>query len=72
MGLSACTPPLMMFIIGTGSNSRLGAADIAIERQAGGLRRRLGHRQRHAQDGVGAQPRLVGRAVQRDHGVVDA
>ena len=35
------------------------------------MRRRLGHRQRNAQDGVGAQPRLVGRAVQRDHGVIN-
>ena len=72
MGLSACTPPLTMFIIGTGSKLRLGAADIAIKRQARRHRRRLGHRQRNAQNGVGAQPRLVGRAVQRDHRLVDA
>ena len=50
----------------------LGAADIAVERQARSHRRRLRHRQRHAQNGVGAQPRLVGRAVERDHRRVDA
>ena len=33
--------------------------------------RRLGDRERHAEDGVGAEPRLVGRAVERDHGLVD-
>ena len=49
----------------------LDAADIAIERQVGGIGRRLGHGQRHAQDGIGAQPRLVGGAVQLDHGEVD-
>ena len=35
IGLSACAPPLMMFIIGTGSSRADGAADIAVERQAG-------------------------------------
>ncbi len=49
----------------------IGAADIAVERQGVGLRRRLGGGQRHAQDGVGAEPALVGRAVERDHGLVD-
>ena len=46
-------------------------ADIAVERQAGRFGRRLGDRQRHAEDGVGAEPRLVGRAVERDHRLVD-
>ena len=49
----------------------LGAADIAVERQLVGDRRGLGDRQRHAEDGVGAEPRLVGRAVERDHRLVD-
>ena len=35
---------------------RLDAADIAVERQAGGIRRRLGDGERHAEDGVGAEP----------------
>jgi hypothetical protein len=48
------------------------AADIAIQRQAQILGRRLGDRERHAEDGVGAEARLVRRAVQVDHDVVDA
>ena len=32
--LSACAPPLRMFIIGTGSSVRRGAAEVAIQRQA--------------------------------------
>ena len=71
IGLSACTPPLTMFIIGTGSSARRGAADIAVERQAARLRRRLGDRQRDAEDGVGAEAALVGRAVERDQRLVD-
>src|SRR6202035_2303269 len=50
---------------------RRGAADIAIERQVGGFGRGLGDRQRHAQDGVGAEPALVRRTVEPDHGFVD-
>ena len=71
IGLSAWTPPLTMFIIGAGSTRAVRAADIAVERQAGGLRRRLGDRERDAEDGVGAELRLVGRAVERDHRLVD-
>jgi hypothetical protein len=37
IGLSACAPPLMMFIIGTGRTCADGAADIAVKRQAGGI-----------------------------------
>ena len=33
--LLACAPPLMMFIIGTGMDIGPGAAEIAVERQAG-------------------------------------
>ena len=47
------------------------AADIAIERQLIGCGRRLGDGERDAEDGVGAEPAFVGRAVERDHGVVD-
>src|SRR6478609_2317915 len=47
MGLSACAPPLMMFICGTGSV------------------------QADAEDGVGAEPPLVGRAVQVDQHPVE-
>uniref|UniRef100_A0A0N4ZDA9 LigA n=1 Tax=Parastrongyloides trichosuri TaxID=131310 RepID=A0A0N4ZDA9_PARTI len=48
------------------------AADIAVERQAGRNGAGLGHGQRHAQHGVGAQARLVLGAVQFDQGFVDA
>ena len=47
------------------------AADIAIERQLVGRGRRLGDGERHAEDGVGAEPAFVRRAVERDHGLVD-
>ena len=49
----------------------IGAADIAIERQSGILRSRLGHRQRHAEHRIGAEPRLVRRAIEIDHHAVD-
>ena len=64
IGLSAWTPPLMMFIIGTGRQLRIGAADIAVERQAGGLGSGLGDSERDAENGIGAEPALV-RACRR-------
>ena len=48
-----------------------GSADIAVELQAGVLGGGLGHRQRDAENGVGAEPPLVRRAVQFDHRAVD-
>ena len=51
---------------------RGGAAEVAIERQAARLRRRLGRRQRHAEDGVGAEAGFVARAVELDQRRVDA
>ena len=71
IGLSACAPPFRMFIIGTGRVAGRDAADIAVERQAARLGGRLGHRQADAEDRVGAEPRLVRRAVERDHRRVD-
>ena len=50
---------------------RRGTADIAVERHVEGFRRRLGAGQRHAEDGVGAQPALVRRAVEIDHDLVE-
>jgi hypothetical protein len=47
------------------------AADIAVERQVGGFRGSLGDGERHAENGVGAEARLVRRAVEFDHGLVD-
>ena len=69
--LSAWAPPLSTFIIGTGSSARLGAAEVAPQRQAllGGLR--VGGGERHAEDRVGAEPRLVGRAVELDQRPVE-
>jgi len=49
----------------------VGAADIAIERQAGGFGGGLGDGKRDAEDGIGAEARLVRRAVQLDHQIVD-
>jgi hypothetical protein len=50
----------------------VGAADIAIKRQFARLRGGLGNRQRDAEDGIGAEARLVGRAVEFDQGAIDA
>ena len=52
-------------------DARRRSADIAVERQAGRFGRGLGDRERHAEDGVGPEPRLVGRAVEGDHRLVD-
>ena len=52
-------------------HARRGAADIAVERHVVGGSGGLGDGERHAEDGVGAKPRLVGRAVERDQGLVD-
>ena len=71
IGLSACLPPLTMFIIGTGRVRAIDAADIAVERHALIGRRGFGHRERHPEDGVGAEAGLVGRAVEIDQDVVD-
>ena len=50
---------------------RVGPADVAEQRQRRRVRRGLGHRQRHPEHGVGAQPRLVRRAVEVDQRLVD-
>ena len=51
--------------------ARGGAADIAVERLALGLRGGLGGGERDAEDGIGAEAAFVGGAVERDHGLVD-
>jgi hypothetical protein len=51
--------------------ARRNAADIAVQGHAVIVRRRLGDGERDAEDGVGAEPRLVRRAVQIDHDIVD-
>ena len=57
---------------GHGQQVGVAAAEIAIERSLERFRRRLGHGQRYAEDGIGAEPGLVGRAVELDQRVVDA
>ena len=70
--LSACTPPLRMFIMGVGRMMGVHAAQVLVQRKTRRTRqRRLAHGQRHAQDGVSAQSALVVRAVQLQHNVVD-
>ena len=70
--LSACAPPLSTFIIGTGSTRARLAAEVAVQRQAllGGGGARGG--QRDAEDRVGAEARLVRRAVELDQRAVEA
>ena len=46
-------------------------AQVGVQRQFGGHRRGPGDRHRNAQDGVGPQLALGGRAVQVDHQAVD-
>ena len=48
-----------------------GAAQVGVQRQFGGRRRRPGDGHRHAQDRIGPQLALGGRAVQVDHQAVD-
>ena len=75
-GLSACTPPLSTFIVGTGSSG----IDVAGERLVqiapqrlpgvGGRGARRGHRD--AEDRVGAQARLAVGAVEVDQRLIQA
>ena len=68
---SACEPPLMMFIIGTGSTWAFGSTDVAVERQIGRAGRRVRDGERDAEDRVGADLGLVVGAVQVEHRLVD-
>ena len=72
IGLSAWAPPLTMFIIGTGSSDALRRRRHS-GRAAGPprLAAALATARLNAEDGVGAEPRLVGRAVELDHHPVD-
>jgi hypothetical protein len=69
--LAACAPPLMMFIIGTGSRFAIGAAEIAVERQPAVARGGARGGQRDGEDRVRAEPALVRRAVELDHRAVE-
>ena len=59
----ACAPPLITFIIGTGSVRAPLAAQVAVERDAARRPRGLRGGERDAEDRVGAEPALVRRAV---------
>lgn len=50
---------------------RVGSAEVAEQRQVAGLGGGVRHRQRDAEDGVGAERGLVRRRVQVEHGLVD-
>ncbi|CAB4733571.1 unannotated protein [freshwater metagenome] len=50
---------------------RVGTADVAVERQTGRVGSGASHGERDTQDGVGAEGRLVGRAVEVEHRLVD-
>ena len=52
-------------------HSGLRAADIAVEIKLRAVGGGLGHGERHAQNGIGPKARLVGRAVERNHRLVD-
>ena len=73
--LSACAPPLRMFIIGTGSRFAELSVEycdkIFVERLLLRVRRGARSRHRHGQNRVGAQPRLGRRAVQLDHVLIE-
>ena len=51
-------------------NTRRGATDITVERQSARIRSRLCNSQRHAENGIGTQSGLIGRAIKRDHRLV--
>ena len=70
--LSAWAPPLSTFIIGTGRIARRLAAEVAPQRLALLGRRRAGRGERDAEDRVGAEARLVRRAVEVDQRAVEA
>ena len=52
-------------------DARGGSAHVTIKRQAGRFSSSLGDRQRHAENCIGPKARLVGRAIERDHRLVD-
>ena len=56
---------------GDGELRRVGPAEIAVERDVGRDRGRPGDRERHAQQGVGAQLALGRRAVDLDHPAIE-
>ena len=71
MGASECAPPLMTFIIGTGSTLALGPPRYLNRGGADGCRGSVRVGQRHAQDGIGAELLFVFGAVEFDECLVE-
>ena len=69
--LAACTPPLITFIIGTGSVAARSPPRCRKSETPGSAARRLRGRERDAEDGVRAEAALVRRAVELDQRAVD-
>ena len=69
--LSACLPPLMTFMHGTGSSEALLPPEIAVQRHPQRVGGGSCHGHRHGQDGIRPQLGLVRRSVQFDHQAVD-
>ena len=55
-----------------GQRAGRGTTHIAIERHATGISRRLGNGKRHAENSIGTEASLVGRAIQFNHGAVNS
>ena len=68
----ACRPPLIRLTIGSGSRALAVRSRDSATAAARGRGRGMGAGQRHAEDGVGAEARLVRRAVQLAQDAVDA
>ena len=71
MEFLACAPPFTTLNIGTGSTCALTPPRYWKSGRFALHGGRLRGRQRHREDRVGAEARLVGRAVEVDHGEVD-
>ena len=71
MEFLAWAPPFTTFIMGTGSTWAFDATQVLEERSVALHGRRLGRRQRHGEDRVGSEARLVRGAVEIDHREVD-
>ena len=69
--VGACTPPLITFIIGTGSVRASRAAEVRKSETPASAAARLRGRERDAEDRVRAEPALVRRAVELDQRPVE-
>ena len=70
--LSACAPPLMMFIIGTGSTGVAAIGEVLVQRHLPRAAHRVRDGQRDAEQRIGAEAALVLGAVEFDQALVEA